>query len=128
VTDSSGNVLLDNQPQPSLVLNPWATANLNSVLKGVISEGTGKSANIGRPAAGKTGTTSSERDVWFVGYVPQLATAVWIGNDNYGTLGKGVTGGGYAAPIWRSFMLKALKDEPVLDFPATSQFSRPKTE
>jgi 1A family penicillin-binding protein len=128
VTDSSGNVLLDNQPQPSLVLNPWATANLNSVLKGVISEGTGKSANIGRPAAGKTGTTSSERDVWFVGYVPQLATAVWIGNDNYGTLGKGVTGGGYAAPIWRSFMLKALKDEPVLGFPATSQFSRPKTE
>ncbi|GAB4241160.1 MAG: penicillin-binding protein 1A [Stanieria sp.] len=125
VADSKGNLLLDNQPKPKLLLNPWATANLSSVLTGVIAEGTGKSANIGRPAAGKTGTTSSERDVWFVGYVPQLATAVWIGNDNYQSLGRGVTGGSYAAPIWRSFMLKALDKEPVKYFPSTSKFSRP---
>ena len=125
VTDSSGNVLLDNQPKPQQLLDPWATANLTSILQGVITEGTGKNANIGRPAAGKTGTTSSERDVWFVGYVPQLSVAVWVGNDNYQSLGRGVTGGDHAAPVWRSFMLEALKDEPVKYFPAPSSFPRP---
>ena len=125
VTDSKGNLLLDNRPKPALLLDQWATANLTAVLTGVISEGTGKNAGIGRPAAGKTGTTSSERDVWFVGYVPQLATAVWVGNDNYQSLGRGVTGGSHAAPIWRSFMLKALKNEPVQYFPSPSKFSRP---
>ena len=125
VADSKGNILLENRPQPKLVLDRWSTATLTSVMKGVIAEGTGKNANIDRPAAGKTGTTSSERDVWFVGYVPQLATAVWVGNDNYKTLGKGVTGGSHAAPIWRSFMLKALEKEPVKYFPAASQFTRP---
>ncbi len=125
VTDSSGNVLLDNTPEPRQVLDPWATSTLTSVLKGVISGGTGSAANIGRPAAGKTGTTTSERDVWFVGYVPQMSVAVWIGNDNYRPLGAGVTGGGYAAPIWRDFMREALQNEPVEYFPAASNFQRP---
>ncbi|MDY6783606.1 MAG: penicillin-binding protein 1A [Cyanobacteriota bacterium] len=127
VTDSRGNVILDNVPKPKLVLDPWATASLTSVLKGVISGGTGTKANIGRPAAGKTGTTSSERDVWFVGYVPQLSVSVWIGNDNYRPLGSGITGGGYAAPIWRDFMSEALRNEPVEYFPSPSQFPRPQS-
>lgn len=125
VTDSRGEVLLDNIPKPKLVLDPWATASLTSVLQGVISGGTGKAAQIGRPAAGKTGTTDNERNVWFVGYVPQLATAVWIGDDANRALGKGITGGHYAAPIWRDFMLQALKNEPVKYFPAASKFPRP---
>ena len=127
VTDSRGNILLDNQPKPKKVLDPWATATLTTMMKEVITnkKGTGKDANIGRPAAGKTGTTSSERDVWFVGYVPQLATAVWVGNDNYQSLGKGISGGKHAAPVWRNFMLRALKDEPVKYFPAASSFPRP---
>ncbi|MBE9124916.1 MULTISPECIES: transglycosylase domain-containing protein [unclassified Coleofasciculus] len=125
VTDSSGNVLLDNTPKPRLILDPWAAASLNSVLVGVINGGTGTAAQIGRQAAGKTGTTSSERDVWFVGYVPQLATAVWIGNDNYRPLGAGATGGGFAAPIWRDFMRQALKNEPVKYFEPPSKFKRP---
>lgn len=126
VTDSKGNVLLDNTPKPKRLLDPWATANLTTMLKGVMaSGGTGQKANIGRPAAGKTGTTSSERDVWFVGYVPQLSTAVWVGNDDYKSMGKGITGGDFAAPVWRSFMLKALKNEPVKYFPAASKFPRP---
>jgi penicillin-binding protein 1A len=126
VTDSKGNVLLDNTPKLKQVLDPWATANLTTMLKGVLEPGgTGTKANIGRPAAGKTGTTSSERDVWFVGYVPQLATAVWVGNDDYGSMGKGITGGDFAAPVWRSFMLKALENEPVKYFPAASKFDRP---
>ena len=125
VTDSDGNILLDNTPQPKLVLNSWATAQINSALQSVVSGGTGKAAAIGRPAAGKTGTTSSERDVWFVGYVPQLAASVWIGKDDYTPLGAGVTGGTYAAPIWRSFMQEALKNEPVESFVSPAKFKRP---
>ncbi len=127
VTDSDGNVLLDNTPQPKLVLNPWATAQINSALESVVSGGTGKEAYLGRPTAGKTGTTSSERDVWFVGYVPQLAAAVWIGKDDYTPLGKGVTGGTFAAPIWHSFMREAMANEPVESFQPASKFKRPGT-
>ncbi len=127
VTDSQGNVLLDNRPKPRLVLDPWAAASLNSVLQGVVQSGTGKAASLGdRPAAGKTGTTSSERDVWFVGYTPQLAAAVWIGNDDYRPMGKGTTGGGNAAPIWKAFMEEALKGEKVQYFTPASQYERPK--
>jgi membrane peptidoglycan carboxypeptidase len=125
VSDSQGNVLLNNQPEPKLVLDQWAVASLNNVLQGVVQSGTGTNAQIGRPAAGKTGTTTSERDVWFVGYVPQLATAVWIGNDDYRPLGYGVTGGGFAAPVWRKFMLRALEGQPVRQFTSPNQFQRP---
>ncbi|MDP8963761.1 MAG: penicillin-binding protein 1A [Cyanobacteriota bacterium] len=125
VTDSAGNVLLDNTPKPRQILDPWATASLTNVLQGVISNGTGTAARIGRPAAGKTGTTSSERDIWFVGYVPQLSTAVWVGNDNYRPIGGGATGGVYVAPIWRDFMLQALKKEPVQNFQPASNFPAP---
>ncbi len=126
VTDSSGNILLENLPEPQQVLDPWATASLTTVLKGVIEGGTGTAAQLGRPAAGKTGTTDGERDVWFVGFVPQLSTAVWIGNDDNARLGGGITGGGFAAPIWKDFMTKALTGEPVQYFPAASKFPRPK--
>lgn len=125
VTDSSGNVLLDNTPKPRQVLDPWAVASLTNVLQGVINNGTAKAASIGRPAAGKTGTTSSERDIWFVGYVPQLSVAVWVGNDDYRPLGYGVTGGNNVAPIWRGFMQKALNGVPVENFPAPSKFDKP---
>lgn len=125
VTDSKGNVLLDNTPRPQLVLDPWATAALNSTLQDVINRGTATAARIDRPAAGKTGTTSSERDIWFVGYVPQLAVAIWVGNDDYSPLGAGATGGGYVAPVWRSFMYKALEGVPVETFKPMSNFVRP---
>lgn len=125
VTDSKGNVLLDNTPRPQLVLDPWAVAALNSTLQDVVNRGTATAARIDRPAAGKTGTTSSERDIWFVGYVPQLATAVWVGNDDYSPLGAGATGGGYVAPVWRSFMYKALEGVPVESFKPMSNFVRP---
>ncbi len=125
VTDNSGRLLLDNTPKPQLVLDPWAAASLNDTLQEVINNGTGVAAQIGRPAAGKTGTTSSERDIWFVGYVPQLATAVWVGNDNYAPLGHGATGGGLVAPIWRNFMVRALKEVPVQKFTPASKFDRP---
>jgi 1A family penicillin-binding protein len=125
VTDSKGNVLLDNSPRPQLVLDPWAVAALNSTMQDVISRGTGTAARIDRPAAGKTGTTSSERDIWFVGYVPQLSVSVWVGNDDYSPIGKGATGGGFVAPVWRSFMYKAMSGVPVENFKPMSNFVRP---
>lgn len=125
VSDSSGNTLLDNTPKLRLVLDPWASAAVNDTLQGVITRGTGTAAQIGRPAAGKTGTTSSERDIWFVGYVPQLSTAVWVGNDDYSPIGRGATGGGFVAPIWRDFMSQALQDTPVERFRPPSDFERP---
>ncbi|RAM49760.1 MAG: penicillin-binding protein [Hapalosiphonaceae cyanobacterium JJU2] len=126
VTDSSGNVLLDNTPKPQLVLEPWAAAAVVNVMQAVITDGTGKNAAIGRPAAGKTGTTSSEKDIWFVGTVPQLTTAVWVGRDDNRQLATGATGGTMVAPVWRDFMLKALKDTPVEYFKPPSKFPRPK--
>ncbi len=126
VTDSSGNVLLDNTPKPQQVLDPWASAAILDVMRSVISEGTGKHAAIDRPAAGKTGTTSSEKDIWFVGTVPQLTAAVWVGRDDNRTLAHGATGGVLVAPVWRDFMMKALKNVPVENFKPPSQFTRPK--
>ncbi|MEH2293750.1 transglycosylase domain-containing protein [Nostoc sp.] len=128
VTDSSGNLLLDNTPKPQLVLDPWASAAIIDVMRSVISEGTGKGAAIGRPAAGKTGTTSSEKDIWFVGTVPQLTTAVWVGRDDNRQLADHATGGVLVAPIWKDFMQKALKNVPVENFKPPSQFSRPKSQ
>jgi len=125
VTDSSGNVLLDNTPKPKLVLNSWAAASLNSALQGVINNGTARAAQLGRPAAGKTGTTSSERDIWFVGYVPQLSVAVWMGNDNYRPMSYGATGGTIVAPVWRDFMSQALEGVPAENFKPASAFERP---
>jgi 1A family penicillin-binding protein len=127
VTDSKGNTLLDNTPKPQLVLDPWASAATISVMQSVVTEGTGKNAAIDRPSAGKTGTTSSEKDIWYVGTVPQLTTAVWVGRDDNRQLARGATGGVMVAPVWRDFMLKALKDAPVEQFKSPSQFPRPRS-
>jgi len=127
ITDSVGNVILDNTPKQKQVLDPWASAAIIDVMQSVITEGTGRNAAIGRPAAGKTGTTSSEKDIWFVGTVPQLTTAVWVGRDDNKQLASGATGGVIVAPIWRDFMTKALNGVPVEKFKSPSQFPRPKS-
>jgi penicillin-binding protein 1A len=127
ITDSVGNVILDNTPKQKQVLDPWASAAIIDVMQSVITEGTGRNAALGRPAAGKTGTTSSEKDIWFVGTVPQLTTAVWVGRDDNKQLASGATGGVIVAPIWRDFMTKALNGVPVEKFKSPSQFPRPKS-
>ena len=124
VTDSVGNVLLDNIPNPQLVLDPWASAALTEAMEGVLQTGSGYLAQLDRPAAGKTGTTDSARDIWFVGYVPQLSVAVWVGNDDNYPIGGGVSGGDFAAPIWHDFMTEALADVPVEPFRPSSEFIR----
>jgi penicillin-binding protein 2D len=99
---------------------PVAKAAID-VMKGVISGGTGTRANIGRPAAGKTGTSQLNRDVWFVGFTPQLVTAVWVGYPKERTIyvnGSRAFGGTVCAPIWASYMRRALAGQPALGFPS----------
>lgn len=102
-----------------MVLRADIVGQMNDLLSGVISYGTGARANIGRPAAGKTGTTSDYRDAWFMGYTPDLVTGVWVGNDNNQPMKK-VTGGTLPAPIWAGFMRVALADTPAHALPIRS--------
>ncbi len=96
---------------------------VNDLLKGVITGGTGTRANIGRPAAGKTGTNQAYRDAWFVGYTPQLAVAVWMGypegqKSMYNVQGVArVAGGTFPAQVWHDFMAVAMANQPPLDWP-----------
>jgi penicillin-binding protein 1A len=118
ILDKDGKVLEENIPKQKEVLSPQVCFILTNTLKAVIEKGSGWYAkNLGRPCAGKTGTTNNGSDVWFVGYTPQLVAGVWIGYDNHSMpLGDRVTGGGLACPIWTKFMKKALKGKPILDF------------
>jgi penicillin-binding protein 1A len=90
---------------------------MTHLLEGVIEHGTGQRAkNLGRPAAGKTGTSSDYADAWFIGYTPSLLAAVWVGFDDKASLGKNETGARAALPIWLSFMEGALRGTPVEPF------------
>jgi 1A family penicillin-binding protein len=119
VQDSSNKVIYEADPSGKRALKPEIAAETTRILKGVISSGTARRAYIGRPAAGKTGTSQEHRDVWFVGYTPQLVTAVWVGHSKEKTIyvnGSRAFGGTVCAPIWAQFMKAALAGEPVLDF------------
>jgi penicillin-binding protein 1A len=117
VRDSFGTPVLDNSyPQQTEVVSAGTAYIVTSMLQSVINEGTGfPNAQIGRPAAGKTGTTSDYRDAWFVGYTPDLVTAVWIGNDDYHRMNESY-GGNIPARIWARFMKAALAKTPKHDF------------
>ncbi|MFO0388604.1 MAG: transglycosylase domain-containing protein [Alphaproteobacteria bacterium] len=116
ITTTSGKTLYQHQSDNGIVLSSDVVGMMNQMLMGVVNSGTGRGAAIGRPAAGKTGTTSDYRDAWFIGYTPNLAAGVWVGNDN-NTAMKKVTGGTLPAPIWRNFMTVALAGEPVRGIP-----------
>lgn len=118
IVDSHGEPLEVMEPRAKAVLSPETAYLVTSVLQDVISRGTGRrAAAIGRPAAGKTGTTNDMNDTWFIGYTPQLLAGFWVGFDSKRSLGAGETGGRTVAPIWLEFMQGALAGEPVLDFP-----------
>ena len=127
VIDNQGNAIETASPRTERTMDPWAVASVVQILQGVTQRGTGVAGRLsdGRPVAGKTGTTSDFRDAWFVGFTPQLATAVWIGNDNNTPMAHGTTGGGYVAPIWRQFMESALEGVPVETFTPPHIFSPP---
>jgi penicillin-binding protein 1A len=116
IIDTQGNVIEDHRwPQAEEVLPESTAFTMTEILRTVIDGGTGTAASIGREAAGKTGTTDEFRDAWFVGYVPQLACAVWAGNDDYTQMNH-VYGGDLPAPIWGNFMKKSLAKQKKLAF------------
>ncbi|MCS7173313.1 MAG: penicillin-binding protein 1A [Armatimonadetes bacterium] len=115
VTDAAGRVLDEFTPERRLALRPEVAYTMTDILRGVILRGTGRAADIGRPAAGKTGTTDDYRNAWFVGYTPDLAVAVWVGNDDNTPMRK-VVGGTVPARLWARFMREALGDRPPVDF------------
>jgi len=103
------------------VIQPATAQIMISLLRSVISSGTARHANPGRPAGGKTGTTSNWMDAWFVGFTPQLTTGLWIGYDKLGlALGSGQSAGGIAAPVWGRYMREAMSRDSVRDFPVYS--------
>lgn len=107
-------VVTDEREQ---VLDPLTAYQITSMLEGVVQRGTATSVReVGKPLAGKTGTTNDSRDVWFVGFSPDLAVGVYIGFDQPRSLGARVTAGQYAAPIFRDFMAMALEDEVATPF------------
>ncbi len=109
IIDADGNVLENNEPKGTRVISPQTAFLTTSMLEDVVKYGTGWRAKaLGRPVAGKTGTTNEYRDAWFIGYTPGLVAGVWVGFDDVRTLGDGETGSKAAAPIWVSFMKKAL--------------------
>jgi penicillin-binding protein 1A len=99
------------------VVNPELAGTMNEMLSAVIGHGTGRSAALPRPAAGKTGTTQDYRDAWFIGYTADLVAGVWLGNDDNAAMNK-VTGGSLPAETWRRFMLAATKAMPVRPLPS----------
>lgn len=101
-----------------IVLSENTVGMMNSMLSGVITSGTGRAAAIGRPAAGKTGTTSDYKDAWFLGYTPDLTTGVWVGNDDNKPTAK-VTGGNLPAQFWAAYMKPAEEGFAVTDLPVS---------
>jgi penicillin-binding protein 1A len=114
IVDRQGNILYQNISKPVKALDEDSAAIMTWMLRQVVSNGTGTPAQLDRPVAGKTGTTDDARDLWFVGYIPQLVAGVWLGNDDnkptWGTSGS-------AAAVWRAFMEDATEGLPEEDFP-----------
>jgi membrane peptidoglycan carboxypeptidase len=133
ITASDGAVLYKHRVEPRQVVSEQIAAAVVGAMEKVVSSGTAKRANIDRPQAGKTGTATNYRDVWFVGYVPQLTTSVWVGYPDAQLPLEGFTvwndlegkeqfyrrafGGSLPAPIWKQFMLYATEHLPAIDFP-----------
>ncbi len=100
------------------MIDPIADHQIVSMMEGVIQQGTGiKVSAVGKPLAGKTGTTSDWNDAWFIGFSPDIAAGGYVGFDQPRTLGDGETGGNVAAPIFRDFMADTLRDAPAVPFP-----------
>lgn len=117
ISDSTGRVLYSNDAAPQQAIKPETAYLITNLLKGVIERGTGwKARELGRPAAGKTGTTNEYHDAWFIGYTPDIVAGVWVGFDDHRPIGTKETGARTALPIWLDFMKKALKDTDPKDF------------
>ena len=99
------------------IVDPSSAYQIVSMLEGVVQRGTGRKISaIGKPLAGKTGTSNNSRETWFIGFSPDLVVGVYVGFDNRDKLGKRETGGSVAAPIFKQFMAKYLNDRPAVPF------------
>ena len=118
ILDKDGNLLEEVEPSAVEIISPQTSYLITSLLQSVIQEGTGQRAQaLGRPAAGKTGTTNDTRDAWFIGFTPQrLVAGAWIGYDIEKPLGTHETGAVAALPIWLEFMKEAVAGEPIENF------------
>jgi penicillin-binding protein 1A len=117
ILDRSGRQVYDHPLRSEAVQEPETAYIMTHLLKGVVKEGTGwRLKALGRPVAGKTGTTNDFRDAWFIGFVPQITAGVWVGMDNLTPLGPGETGAQAASPIFLEFFQKALVNLPPEDF------------
>jgi len=118
----------DQAPEGERVISPQVAYLMTYMMQGVIQRGTGFAAtSLGRPLAGKTGTTNEFRDAWFIGYSPELITGVWVGYDDYNkNLGEGNAGSKVALPIWIDYLKVALNGRPNIDFraPENIEFAR----
>ena len=119
IQDKDGNILEEVEPSAIEVISPQTAYLITSMMQSVIQEGTGQRAKaLGRPAAGKTGTTNDYRDAWFIGFTPNhLVAGAWIGYDIEKPLGSYETGAVAALPIWLEFMKEATAKKPVENFP-----------
>lgn len=116
VESSRGTVLYEaKKARTSKVLNINTAATMTAIMKTVITNGTGRAANIGKPAAGKTGTTDDSKDAYFIGFTPDVVTGVWVGNDDNSQMG-GITGGTIPALIWKDVMQVATEPYGNADF------------
>ena len=117
VLDSNGQVLEMHVPEPRSVMSKESAYLIANMMEDVIQRGTGQAAKgMGRPLAGKTGTTNDFTDAWFVGGAPNLVTGVWVGFDEIRTLGDRESGARAALPIWMRYMKAALESLPVMPF------------
>jgi penicillin-binding protein 1A len=117
VEDKNGKVLEEHSPVQSVELNPQTSYLMVDLMQAVVREGTGRRAQeLDRPAAAKTGTNQDLRDLWFVGFTPELAAGAWMGYDDFSSLGKHFTAGSKVTPWWTEFMKKALAGTPVRRF------------
>ncbi|MBY0449532.1 MAG: PBP1A family penicillin-binding protein [Cyanobacteria bacterium] len=124
VKDREGRVLFEHETRSEEVLDRTTVDTMVAMMMGVVQYGTGKAANIGRPVAGKTGTSDDHRDAWFIGFTPEIVTGVWVGNDDNSPV-PGLSGGGLPAQIWRASMQPMLSGKPPSQFDLT--YSQPIT-
>ena len=118
IVDADGNVVEQYKPEPPRRRIAADTAYVMvDMMKNVVQKGTGQKAKeLGRPAGGKTGTSNDFKDNWFMAYTRDLVCGVWVGRDDFKSIGNDATGGTTAAPIWTEFMKAALPNTPVRDF------------
>jgi penicillin-binding protein 1A len=119
IVDRTGNIFEETKVQSEQVIDPRIAFMTTYIMQDVVESGTGRRVkSIGRPVAGKTGTTNDIRDAWFIGFTPSIITGVWVGFDQEISLGKQEVGGRAAAPMWLYFMEKFLQNTPVEVFAA----------